>query len=326
MLDLERIPKRYHKEKTYFIHGPVRNENLSHKLHMRGSVDKPITFSGDDIKLNLTIENNSGKKVQSVKIRLKQIWHYGGIQNNIILFKTTRKDKNFPLGDETWHCQLPISIPKVDFKPSITNAGNLNNHFSILSLKYLFLKALIRCEYYFSIRAYVHLGLDLKIRVPLQVGSCPPMIIPNQPAADQAQSNQSALNQVQSNQTTTTKPKQFEWDAPSSYEGQIPSPTLQPTRTVPNSCMSSNINTGQTQDRSLFMNHFDQFSNQLQRKIMELDYLIQCASSGKLAEVKNKQSSKNKLSKIVCSFRLWRCQKILVSLIFNLKYLRIYLN
>ena len=40
---------------------------------MEAYVDKPVTYTGDKVTLFVKLNNNSGRNVQSLKVKLKQV-------------------------------------------------------------------------------------------------------------------------------------------------------------------------------------------------------------------------------------------------------------
>jgi hypothetical protein len=44
---------------------------------MEASVDKPVTYTGDKLTVHVELDNNSGRQVHAIKVKLKQTWTYG---------------------------------------------------------------------------------------------------------------------------------------------------------------------------------------------------------------------------------------------------------
>lgn len=159
IIDPEKPPRVILGEKSYIIHGFI-DPSLARKnqLFAKITVDKLITYSGDTVFLDVLLDNNSGRKIQSIRVKLKQIWHFGGNVEKVDIFRLTHKDKQFPLGNASWRKKIPIIVPNTDFRPTITNA------------------TLIFVVYLISFRAVVHFGTDLTLKIPILMASFPPLI------------------------------------------------------------------------------------------------------------------------------------------------------
>ena len=65
--------------------------------------------------------------------------------------KHTHIDKQFPLGQCTYHGLIPLIVPNIDLKPSVHNAS------------------LCKVNYYVSVRAKAHIATNLRARVPITI-------------------------------------------------------------------------------------------------------------------------------------------------------------
>lgn len=170
IIDPERPPRVFTSEKSFLIHGATNPSITKKKVSVQLIVSRFISFSGDTILLDVKLNNNSGKKIQALRIKLKQIWFYGSRMEKVEIFRLTHKDKSFPLSNEFWSNQIPIKVPNVDFHPTVTNA------------------ALVFVCYFIIFKAIVNFGGDLVMKIPITMASHPPLF------KNQIQDSENKLN------------------------------------------------------------------------------------------------------------------------------------
>jgi hypothetical protein len=149
IIDPQRAPSVTKKEKTGIIQGELQIGGYRKALEMEAFTEDPVTYPGGKIMLHIKAHNFSGKMVKSLKIKLRRQIFYGTTNEKQTVVKLKHVDRQFPLGQGTWNGFLPIVVPSIDLKPTVQSA------------------TLCKVNYYLSIRAQVHVGSDLIIRVPI---------------------------------------------------------------------------------------------------------------------------------------------------------------
>jgi len=158
VIDPSRVPSILKNEKSFLIHNHQASAPGKHVLQMEAFVDKPVTYTGDKITVFLKVNNNSGRNVQSIKVKLKQTWAYGtGYFEKYTITKIKHKDRKFPLAEGFYDTEIPMVVPNCDLRPTIQNA------------------ALIRCGYHITVIASIRAGMDLRVRIPVIIASYPPV-------------------------------------------------------------------------------------------------------------------------------------------------------
>src|SRR6185437_2853456 len=72
VINLLTPPQIYPAEKTFLIHHHTHDYGKPPVLALKGFVDKPVTYTGDKLAVDITCDNNSGRAVHSIKCKLKQ--------------------------------------------------------------------------------------------------------------------------------------------------------------------------------------------------------------------------------------------------------------
>lgn len=196
--------------KIFFNHGPDNNT-----IELQASVDKPITFAGDIVKLALKVKNFSNKAVSWVQIKLKQAWLIDDEPEKANIWALRVKNSNFPLEKRIWSEEVRVLIPNTNFQPTVTTA-----HLSSL-------------HYYFSIRAKVKHGMTVKVSVPITMASF--RILTKEELDEYFKDSSTQGDQVQAKGGGQDKSKSVpacvEWD--SSYDDSTLTPPLLPSQGGP---------------------------------------------------------------------------------------------
>lgn len=205
VIDPDRPKSTFKNEKSFIIHSHNTTGIGKHVLYMEAYVDRPVTYTGDKITVFLKVNNNSGRNVQSIKVKLKQIWSYGtGYFEKYTITKIKHKDRKFPLAEGEYKTEIPMVVPNCDLRPTIQNAS------------------LIRVSYHITIIASIRAGADLRVRIPIIMASYPPVNknIASTPKALRKPKKEEKEEEEEEN-TAKIEPVLIDWDAP--VPGQQPS-------------------------------------------------------------------------------------------------------
>lgn len=149
-------PQVVTKDASLLFHNPKK----AHRLQVEAWTDKPLTYSEDKLTLFLNVDNNSTKKIQYFKVKLKQVWSFPEEKEKITVWKLNFQNSSFPLTQGRWTGQIPIVIPNLELKPTVSNG-------SFISLRY-----------FISVRLVVSRSSDVKVRIPITIAAFKPLSEP----------------------------------------------------------------------------------------------------------------------------------------------------
>lgn len=298
VVDPERAPQLLSEEKSFLIHHRVEDgTNRAHTLKLEGWVDKPVTYSGDKITIHCCLTNNSGRHVQSLKIKLKQLWSYGtGYFEKYTITKVKHKDRKFPFASGTYETDVAMVVPNCDLRPTIQNAS------------------LIRVSYHITVIGTIRAGGALRLRIPLIVASYPPVqkggLTPKTARKAPVKKSEGDKKEEEAEEAEINpEPILIDWDAPvpgqQANTGQFLAEPLMPMNLTTSPPLDGGQSTPKRPvlnpaDFSVDTDAFDFFDEvkpsqihlddlavnscvmEIQNHVTELDSAIQWASSGQL--------------------------------------------
>ena len=271
-------------------------------------IDTGRGASFEEITIHFRVDNNSGRAVQSIKLKLKQTWSFGGgYFEKFTIFKVKHKDERFPLGQEEYENTLTTVIPEGDLRPSIQNA------------------CLIRCSYHITLIASVRAAGALRVRIPIIVASYPPKrinsndvsstssaTIASLPDDTSRNAQHSQLLETKMNKGTCLSSGLVDWDASLPEQVTQLDIPLVPSSSVDNTNVSalppqtlnepvldlSDYTANNNNSRSYFEEDIkppvvnvqlvDQYISGIGSTIQELESIYQRASTGNLVEVSHR--------------------------------------
>ena len=78
-------PNVSRNSKWFLLRGPGDEYSARERvLHIEASADKPYTYAQDTCRIRVKVDNNSGKHVHAIKVKLKQLWTYSYVITNNI--------------------------------------------------------------------------------------------------------------------------------------------------------------------------------------------------------------------------------------------------
>jgi len=258
----EKVPNVFKKEKITFLQGERQLGGFRKALELEGYTEKPNAHSGSKVDLHLKVHNFSGKTVKSLKIKVRRHIFFGSSNDKQTVLKIKHIDKQFPLGHGIWNGYIPLVMPNLDLKPTVQNSS------------------LCKVNYYISIRAQVHIGSDLIVRIPIIISPRIPEV-KKENVEEQVQEEIMKLDESKEEKYNNPQ-ADFEWDAPND-DIKLP-PPLEPSKfNLSNIKKKDELDSDDSDNEEDL--EFNKIISSLNHDISELDSLEQLTESGLLVEV-----------------------------------------
>jgi len=150
------------QSKMYLLRGPS-NSSRKQTLNVEASSTSSFVYFGDSVAVNVSIDNNSGRNVNGLRLKLKQVIKTGNreTKKRTIVERSYCEKLVFPIRQKCWNGLIELLLPPENLKMA-TTLGLLP---TVSNSK------LVNVNYFLSLTARVSAGGDVKVRIPITIGS-----------------------------------------------------------------------------------------------------------------------------------------------------------
>jgi len=150
------------QSKMYLLRGSS-NSSRKQTLNIEASSTSSFVYFGDSVAVNVSIDNNSGRNVNGLHLKLKQVIKTGNreTKKRTIVERSYCEKLVFPIRQKCWNGLIELLLPPENLKMA-TTLGLLP---TVSNSK------LVNVNYFLSLTARVSAGGDVKVRIPITIGS-----------------------------------------------------------------------------------------------------------------------------------------------------------